>query len=580
MIVNVMPAAPKLNPVKRFNREIQVIYRSEPVTVSNLDRKRAVKYSIFGLLLALGSTSQLATAQVQPPAGLPLAPVVDAPAGPVQGLKFKGVYEYLGIPYAEPPVGPLRWQPPQPYPSWSQVREATQFGPTCAQITTTGVFATPSVHEDCLYVNVFTPDLHPSHDLPVMVWVHGGGNYDGESNDYDATKLATQGHEIVVTLNYRTGFLGFLAAPALDSEGHLFANYGLLDQQLVLKWVQKNIAAFGGDPKRVALTGQSSGSYDTAANVVSPLAEGLFNRAIFESVLFDSLPLPVAEQIGTGVSVALGCGPGATPAVAACLRGLPVEQILNVQGTVQMNGPYVSPLPISDGTIVPSQGVFSAFASGRFTHMPIMSGFVHDEENFFDAPQVYFSGKPISVADVTNYAQVTYGTNATKVLDAFPLSSYATPQLAQDAIGTPFFACPQYNINKVISSQVPFYAYEFNDKTAPFYYPPLPQFQSLAYHTGDIQYLFPLYHGSTAGIAHPLNLEQTILSDEMVALWTNFVRTGNPNRFGNFPWPRYDASRSSSSFYLSENIPTLSLLKDTTVSQEHSCDFFTPLIQF
>ena len=531
--------------------------RSVCSAVSESVRKRWLRSGLPTMLLAFAAMTQGAAAQIQPPPGLPAAPIIDAPAGQVQGIVDKEVFEYLGIPYALPPVGPLRWQPPQPYPAWTQTRAAAQFGGTCAQITTTGVFSSPSTNEDCLYLNVFTPNPHPRHKLPVMVWVHGGGNYDGESNDYDATKLATQGQVVVVTLNYR-----------------------VLDQQLVLKWVQQNIAAFGGDPSVVALTGQSSGSYDSAANVVSPLAAGLFNRAIFQSVLFDSLPLATAEEIGTGVAEALGCGPDPTPAAAACLRSLPVQAILAVQGTPQANGPLVSPLPISDGTIIPAAGLYSAFSSGAFSHMPIMSGFVHDEENFFDAPQVYFSGMPISVAGVQAYAQASYGANAASVLAAFPPTSFPTPQLAQDAIGTPFFLCPQYNINKVISTQVPFYAYEFNDKTAPFYYPPLPQFQSLAYHTGDIQYLFPLFHGSVNGIPHPLNFLQTILSDELVALWTNFVRTGNPNDVGNFPWPRYNASQPDSSYYLSENIPLLSLLKDSTVSDQHHCDFFSPLITF
>ncbi len=544
-------------------------------------RQRAFALGLFGALLATVAVTPPATAlEVQPRSGLPASSVVNAPAGPVQGIVDKGVSEYLGIPYAVPPTGPLRWQPPQPFPAFSQLRQANQFGPTCAQITTTGVFASPSVNEDCLYVNVFTPNLKTANKLPVLVFIHGGGNYDGESNDYDATKLAAQGQMIVVTFNYRLGFLGFLANPALDAEGHPFANYGILDQQLVLKWVQKNIAAFGGDPARVALGGQSSGSYDSASNVVSPLAAGLFNRAIFESVLFDSLPLPVAEQIGTGVAEALGCGPGATPAVAACLRSQPVQAILAVQGTPQANGPLILPLTISDGTIIPAQGIYASFSSGTFNHMPIISGFVHDEENFFDAPQVYFSGKPITAADVTALAQADYGANASKVQAAFPTSAFPTPQLAADAIGTPFFACPQFNINKTISTQVPFYAYQFDDKTAPFYYPPLPQFQSLAYHTGDLQYLFPHFHGSVNGIPRQLNLQQWLLSDEMVALWSNFVHTGNPNWSGNFPWPRYDSSQAATSFYLSENIPLLSLLSDSTVSQQHSCDFFLPFIAF
>ncbi len=560
---------------------MNVTYPRRSATVRGPDRRHGIGYGLLGLALLLGSSARAATAQeVQPPPGLPASSVVDAPAGPVQGIVNKGISEYLGIPYAVPPVGPLRWQPPQPAPAFSQLRQARRFGATCAQITTTGVFASPSVNEDCLYVNVFTPHVKPIQKLPVLVFIHGGGNYDGESNDYDATKLATEGQIIVVTFNYRVGFLGFLANPALDAEGHPFANYGILDQQLVLRWVQKNIAAFGGDATRVALGGQSSGSYDSASNVVSPLATGLFNRAIFESVLFDSLPLPVAEQLGTGIAEALGCGPGATPAVAACLRSKPVQAILGVQGTQQANGPLLLPLTISDGTIIPAEGVYASFSSGKFNHMPIISGFVHDEENFFDAPQVYFSGNPISAANVTALAGSDYGANATTVQAAFPTSSFPTPQLAADAIGTPFFACPHFNINKVISTQVPFYAYQFDDATAPFYYPPLPQFQSLAYHTGDLQYLFPLFHGSVNGVEHPLNLQQSFLSDEMVALWSLFVRTGNPNGIGNFPWPRYDASQAATSFYLSENIPFLSLLKDSTVSQQHSCDFFLPFIAF
>ena len=566
--------------MKKLNREMNVTFSKGFTTACGPARRRVIELGLSGALL-LGALAHPATAQeVQPPPGLTPSPIATPPAGPVQGIINKGVFEYLGIPYAVPPVGPLRWQPPQPYPAFSVLRQARTFGPTCAQITTTGVFASPSVNEDCLFVNVFAPIQARTQKLPVLVFIHGGGNYDGESNDLDATKLASQGQVIVVTFNYRVGFLGFLANPALDAEGHPFANYGVLDQQLVLRWVQKNIAAFGGDNSRGALGGQSSGSYDTASNVVSPLAAGLFNRAIFESVLFDSLPLAIAEQLGTGVAEALGCGPGATPAVAACLRSMPVQAILAVQGTPQANGPLILPLTISDGTIIPAQGVYASFSSGKFSHMPIISGFTHDEENFFDAPQVYFSGNPISAADVTALAQGDYGANAGAVQAALPTSAFPTPQLAADAIGTPFFACPQFNINKVISTQVPFYAYQFDDQTAPFYYPPLPQFQSLAYHTGDLQYLFPLFHGSVNGIAHPLNAQQSILSDEMVALWTNFVRTGNPNAVGNLPWPRYDASQAATSFYLSENIPALSVLSDRVVSQQHSCDFFLPFITF
>ncbi len=155
-----------------------------------------------------------------------------------------------------------------------------------------------------------------------------------------------------------------------------------MDQQLALKWVQKNIASFGGDPKRVALGGQSAGSIDASANMVSPLATGLFNRAIFESVLLDSISLSAGEKLGTAFSTAAGCGSGSGPDVAACLRRLPMETILKLQGTESANGPYVTTAPIADGMIVPSQGLFDAFRNGKFAHMPLMSGFTHDEYNF------------------------------------------------------------------------------------------------------------------------------------------------------------------------------------------------------
>ncbi|MBB6147407.1 para-nitrobenzyl esterase [Silvibacterium bohemicum] len=552
--------------------------------------KRCSGLEIFAMIamVVLASLSQTVRAQEttspaqaqQPQAGLPLSPVVQTSAGPLQGLDNHGVHEYLGIPYAQPPVGGLRWQPPQAYPQWTETRQATRFGPTCAQVTTLGAFAGPAnSNEDCLYLNVFAPKQAGSEKLAVLVWIHGGGNFDGESNDYDASKLVTKGDVVVVTLNYRLGLLGWLANPALDHEGHPFGNYGLLDQQLALKWVQKNIASFGGDPTRVALGGQSAGSVDASTHVVSPLAAGLFNRAIFESILFDSISLSAGEKLGTSFSTAAGCGSGSGPDAAACLRSLPVETILKLQGTESANGPYMTTAPIADGTIVPSQGLFDAFKTGKFAHMPIMSGFTHDEYNFLLAINEYFSAPPqapVSEADVKRYVE-TYGANASKVVAAYTPASYATPQLALDAMGTGSYVCPQQAVNQTLSSQVPLYAYEFNDRTAPFFFPGLPGFQSLAYHTADIQYLFPGWHGGTRGIAHPLNSAQEKLSDELVMAWANFARTGNPNAAGDELWPRFDARNPRSSFYLSEDIPALSLRSESQMSEEHRCKLWDSL---
>src|SRR3569833_1767786 len=263
---------------------------------------------------------------------------VQTAEGPVRGRVKDGVYELLGIPYAAPPVGALRWMPPQPVARWHEPLRATKFANTCAQVTELGVFAgPPNINDDCLYLNVFTTNIGARHGgnkgNAVIVWIHGGGNVDGESNDYDAGKLATGGPlgvpTVVVTLNYRLNLFGFLAHPALDAEGHLADNYGIMDQQAVLRWVQRNIAAFGGDPSRVALGGQSAGAQDTGENQISPLAEGLFNRAIYESAPLSGITVKsIGLQRGQAFAQAAGCPTDASRATAACLRKQPAAQVL------------------------------------------------------------------------------------------------------------------------------------------------------------------------------------------------------------------------------------------------------------
>ena len=222
---------------------------------------------IMGLVVLLGalcvgcSESDAATDQ----------PIVQTMEGQVQGFRSNGIVKFLGLPYAEPPIGKLRWQPPKDRSAWTNILQAKEFAPICALTTTLGVFSgPPNSNEDCLYLNVFTPDTNPSQPLPVIVFIHGGGNYDGETPGYDGSKLASQGKAIVVTMAYRLNLLGFLAHPSLNSEGHPFGNYGILDQQAALKWVQRNIAKFGGDKDNVTVAGQSAGAIDTMIHMVSP----------------------------------------------------------------------------------------------------------------------------------------------------------------------------------------------------------------------------------------------------------------------------------------------------------------------
>ncbi|MBV9969576.1 MAG: carboxylesterase family protein, partial [Xanthobacteraceae bacterium] len=345
-----------------------------------------------GLAIGLGALwfSWPGVAGAQGQAG---GPVVQTKEGPVQGLVANGVSKFLGIPYAEPPVGNLRWQPPKDRAPWTEVRMATEFAPICAFVTTLGVFSgPPNNNEDCLYLNVFTPSLDASARLPVIVWIHGGGNVDGETPGYDGSKLAADGKSVVVTMEYRLNLMGFLAHPGLDNEGHPFGNYGILDQQAVLRWVARNIASFGGDKDNVTVGGQSAGAVDTGVHMISPLAAGLIHRGICQSFC-SAFALPTratAEATGVAFAQAAGCGSGTGPEVARCLRDLPASKIEELAGTASTQGKFITGRGLVDGEIIPDQPLL-LFAEGRFNHVPLINGNTADEANFGLAITEYFS---------------------------------------------------------------------------------------------------------------------------------------------------------------------------------------------
>jgi para-nitrobenzyl esterase len=518
-----------------------------------------------------------------------------ATGGPAQRCTVPGTAAFLGIPYAKAPVGSLRWVAPQPHAKWTSVLVANRFANTCAQIVTLGVFAGPAnINEDCLYLNVFTPNLSPTAKLPVIFWIHGGGNVDGESNDYDGSKLANLGNTVVVTINYRLNLFGFLAHPVLDTQP-LWGNYGILDQQLALKWVRQNIANFGGDKNNIAMGGQSAGASDTSVNVVSPLAAGMFQRAIYESAVSVTwAPLARALNNGIAFATAAGC---VTPPIDVCLRNLTAAQVLALAGTASANSAYITG-PIVDGTIIPKQAV-DAWTSGAFSHMPMMNGRVHDEQNFTLAIAQYFKpGRPpFTTADYVAGITAAFSPpnplspgvpyppgTALQVLAEYPTSgNVATPfnatppppQIAWDRAITEMGNCATRHINKILGPQVPYYAYQFDEITAPFYFPKMTLFTSLAYHTSDIQYLFVTYHGGPAppAVGYPplkLNAKQTTLSDQLVGFWTRFASTGNPNGVGNTPWPRFTLPVNAPAV-LSENIPANSTYTDAQFAANNHC---------
>ncbi|HTH98118.1 MAG TPA: carboxylesterase family protein [Stellaceae bacterium] len=460
----------------------------------------------------------------------PNAPTVRVSDGPVQGFYAQGVAEFLGIPYAAPPVGDLRWRPPAPPEKWTDTRLAIHFGNTCVQ-NQPGHFAHPSITEDCLYLNVFAPkDYAKTGPHPVLFWIYGGGLTAGESNDYDGSKLAKAG-AVVVTINFRVGTLGFFAHPALDAEGHDKGDYGLMDIQQALRWVQANIGKFGGDPKRVTIFGQSGGATAVMANLVSPTAKGLFHSIINESGTHVIVtPLADAEKAGESFAAKAHCTQGAAADVAACLRKLSPAQIV---ATALPPASYY----IQDGTII-TQPTYRSFETGQFNQVPIMTGLTADEQAFFLPELQGGPRRPLSATQFNAFVASFGKDHVQDILKAYPLSAYDSPSLADIAVAQGNKACTARNFDQLWSKYVPVYAYQFDDETTPSYLPPA-SYPTRAFHTSELLYLFPLFRGGQ-GQAHELTPAQEKLADRMVKYWVNFAGTGNPNgKNAKGEWSRY-----------------------------------------
>jgi len=500
--------------------------------------------SAIGLLLAAGAQA---------------APVVVTQNGPVTGFAAEDMRQFLGIRYAAPPVGDLRWQPPQPVPQALATRVATSFGAHCSQPPSP--YGIASTTEDCLYLNVFTPKLAKADSkLPVLVWIHGGALLVGLSDGYDPAQLVTTGNVIVVTLNYRLGYFGYLATSGLDAEGHVAANYGLQDQQFGMDWVRRNIAGFGGDPGKITVFGESAGGLSVLSNVVSPTAYGLFRSAIVESGAYAlNLPsLAQAETSGAVVASALGCVPTDT----VCLRAATPTQIV---GTELAAG--ISITTIVDGTTLPAS-IGTALKDGRFNRVPLLNGSNHDEYRQFlsAAAGLTAAQYPAALAGI-------YGaTLGAAVAANYPVTRYAKPVLALAAVITDqVFTCTAREVDHLASGYVPVYTYEFNDRNAPEDFLPRAGYNFGASHASEIQFLFTVPKLPGTRKLDPAELR---LSTTMVKYWTAFARAASPDRAGLPSWAPF--ARSTDQF---QSLAPDAIAPETNFAAMHHCAFWAPIIK-
>ena len=433
---------------------------------------------------------------------------------------------YRGMPFAAPPVGDLRWKAPQPPASWQGVRQAAEFSNACWQTPyppSASIYQSklPPLSEDCLYLNIWTAAKSAKDRLPVMVWIHGGGftRGSGTTSAYDGEILARKG-VVVVTINYRLGIFGFFSHPALTAESnhHTSGNYALLDQIAALQWVKKNIAAFGGNPDCVTIFGESAGSWAVNALMASPLAKGLFHRAIGESGgSFSSLKtLAEAEKAGESLASSLG----ATDDVLKTLRAKPPEELLKAAAGETVR-------PSADGWVLP-QDIYTIFAQGKQNDVPLIVGNNADEGTTL-APQGANIKADMFVAGV----QQRYAGLADQFLKIYPASS-------DDEAVASFYSAYRDSVFgwemrtwarlQTRTGHHPAYLYYFSRR------PPGPQSQRIrAFHAADIAYVF-------GNFVWPFPWEDTDrkLSDAITSYWVNFAATGNPNGEGLAKWPVYD----------------------------------------
>jgi para-nitrobenzyl esterase len=455
--------------------------------------------------------------------------IVKTQQGKVQGKTINDgkVKAFLGLPYAAPPVGDLRWKAPQPPAKWKSVRDAGKFGAHCAQgrIYDDMVFQDAGPSEDCLFLNVYTPaDSSQKSKLPVMFWIHGGGYSGGASSEprHNGDFLPLKG-VVLVTINYRLGVFGFLATSELAREGNGVAgNYAMLDMVAALQWVKQNINRFGGDPDNVTIFGESAGSFAVSTLMASPITKGLFQKAIGESggAFSNVLPTDALEaRLKKDDQWVAGLGVSSL----ADLRALSTDKVLAAARSQKGGFP-----PDVDGRFL-TEPVRETYAAGKQAHVPLLAGWNRDENPFLATGMTAEKWKAT--------AAELFQDRAAEFLTLYPGSTDEQAIDSADAYGSDAFIA--FGTWKWLEAHrktgaSPVYRYHFELRALPSKY----HAGTFAFHSDDIEYVFGTLDTRPGETVRP---EDRQLSDQMMSYWTNFAKTGDPNGTGLPTWPRYEA---------------------------------------
>lgn len=463
-------------------------------------------------------------------------PVVDAPAGVLQGANDRGVRVFRGIPYALPPLGERRWRPPSALPRWAGVRDASKFGAACMQpkprAASIYAWALPAMSEDCLSLNIWVPET--AKQAPVFVWIHGGALTTGSGSDpiYDGTALAKRGL-VVVSINYRLGALGYLALPQLSAESPdgISGNYGLLDQVAALEWVKRNISAFGGDPANVTAAGESAGALSVMALMAAPSARGLFHKAIAQSAYMVSAPalreplngMVPAEEQGSSLAAKLGAD---NP---AALRSMDAETL-----TEKAAGTGYFPFITIDGKTLPRQLV-ETFDRNEQAPVPMLAGFNSGE---IRSLRFLLPKPPANAAAYEAAIRAGYRDLADLFLARYPAKSIEESMLAATRDAMYGWTAERLVSNQAAQGQSAYF-YLFDHA-----YPATQEWNLHAFHAAELPYIF-----DTSGKTPPLwpkipsSLSERKLSDAMSDYWASFAATGKPRAKGWPDWPSYAENR-------------------------------------